>query len=454
MALIKSPFQSGRGLSRRSWLKAGAISLGGLSLADILRCRATSAAEGRSLRETSVIYVFLAGGPSQLETYDPKPNAPEGFRGPLGAIQTSVPGVLFSEFMSDQAQLMDKLAVVRSVHHDFDQSSNHRVASHLVQTGYPIFPTSRADEYPRNPSCGSVAARLRGTADRGVPPYVLLPHLPGGIGYAGGVYLGQGYDPFKLDADPNADDFEVPNLKPVNGLDLQRLSNRRDLLDRLDRQQVDVLSGLTDAGDQFRQQAFDMVTGQRAQTAFDLSREKARVRERYGRNPTGQRFLLARRLIEAGVTFVQVQPAGGSGGGWDDHDGIVGPMRQAGPAYDRGLAALISDLHERCLDRDVLVVAMGEFGRSPRINPKRTGRDHWPAVYSVLFAGGGLKMGQVIGSSSANAEIPASSPYGPQDVLATVYRHLDIDPTRTFDDFAGRPRYILEDARPIRELFS
>ena len=443
-----------RELSRRVLLKAGAISLGGLTLPDILRFRAKSAADGKSMRRTSVIFVFLAGGPSQLETYDPKPDTPAEFRGPLGVVQSRLPGVMFSEYMTEQARLMDKLAIVRSVYHDFDQSSNHRAASHLTLTGYPISPSSRADEYPRNPSCGSIVARLRGSTDRAVPPYALLPHLPGGIGYSGAVYLGQRYNPFHVQADPNADEFHIPNLAPAAGLDVRRLSERRELLTRFERRQSRGLAELAAAGDAFQQQAFDIVTGSRAREAFDLTREDPRVRERYGRNPTGARFLLARRLIEAGVTFVHVQPAGGSGGGWDDHDGIVEPMRKAGPAYDRGLAALISDLHARGLDSDVLVVGMGEFGRSPRINPKRTGRDHWPAVYSVLFAGGGLKMGQIIGSSSAKAELPASAPYRPKNVLATVYRHLGIDPTRTFPDFAGRPRYILEDAHPIKELFS
>jgi len=442
------------GLNRRQALKIGTMSLGGLALPDILRIRAKAAADGNPVRQTSVVFVFLAGGPSQLETYDPKPDAPVEFRGPLGAVQSSVPGVMFGEYMAEQAGLMDRLAIVRSVHHEFDQSSNHRAASHLALTGYPISPTSRADEYPRNPSCGSIAARLRGSVDRAVPPYVMLPHQPRGIGYAGAVYLGQGYNPFYVQADPNADDFQVPNLAPVAGLDVPRLHERRELLALFERQQSLGSAGLTAAGDEFQQQAFDLVTGQRAREAFDLTREAPRVRDRYGRNPTGARFLLARRLIEAGVTFVQVQPAGGSGGGWDDHEGIVEPMRKAGPSYDRGMAALISDLYERGLDQDVLVVAMGEFGRSPRINPKRTGRDHWPSVYSVLFSGGGLKTGQIIGSSTAKAEVPASSPYGPQNVLATVYRHLGIDPTRTFPDFAGRPRYILEEAHPIRELFS
>ncbi|MDA0834200.1 MAG: DUF1501 domain-containing protein [Planctomycetota bacterium] len=443
---FKSPVDR---INRRALLKVGSISLGGLSLPSLLKAKEASATR----RDTAVIFVHLAGGPSQLETYDPKPNAPVEFRGPLGVVPTSSPGVHFSELMVEQSRIFDKIAVVRSVHHNFDQSSNHRAAGHLLLTGYPISPKSRADEYPRNPGCGALASHILGPNRAGVPPYVLMQNLPGDVGYSGGAYLGRGNDPLIIQDDPNAADFKIHNLSMPRGLSFNRLSDRRHLLNAFEesRRRWDVLA---DEADVFQQRAFELIAGDEARDAFDLSQESNTTRDRYGRHRSGQSFLLARRLVEAGVTFVEVMPRGGSGGGWDDHDGIEKPMRIAGPAYDQGMAALISDLCERGLDRKVLVIAMGEFGRSPRINPKRTGRDHWPAVYSALFAGGGYTMGQIIGSSNANAEIPISSPYGPENVLAMLYHHLGIDPSQTFPDFAGRPRYILEERGFIQELMS
>ena len=218
--------------------------------------------------------------------------------------------------------------------------------------------------------------------------------------------MGNAYDPFSLDGDPSADDFEIKNLALPKGLKIQRVSERRRLLAQFDRgRRLNDLLG-ADSPDPFQQQAFDMVTGTAAQRAFDLQLESPSIRESYGLNRTGQSFLLARRLVEAGVTFVQVMPPGGSGGGWDDHDGIEKPMKIAGPSFDQGLAALISDLHERGMQQDVLIVAMGEFGRSPRINPKRTGRDHWPNVFSALVAGGGLRMGQIVRRFECQGRVP------------------------------------------------
>ncbi len=438
-----------QGVTRRSLLKVGAMSLGGLALADLLRMRAAGSAQHRP---TSVIFVMLAGGPSQLETYDPKPDAPVEIRGPLAAIDTRTPGVQFSHHMREQARISDKLTIVRSMFHNHQASTNHRAASHLTQTGYAINPTSRSDEFPRNPGCGAVASKLRGANIPSMPPFVMMKNLPGGIGYAGGAYLGNGFNPLSLDGDPSADDFEIKNLTLPPGLEIGRLADRRRLLAQFDQsKKLQDLLG-SNAPDPFQQQAFDMITGTAAQRAFDLQREPQPLRELYGMNRTGQSFLLARRLVEAGVTFVQVMPRGGSGGGWDDHDGIEQPMKIAGPSYDQGLAALISDLHERGMQQDVLVVAQGEFGRSPRINPKRTGRDHWPNVYSALVAGGGFRMGQVIGASSDQGEFPIRAPYQPQNLLAMVYRHLGINTGGTFADNFGRPRYILEEREPIEEL--
>ncbi len=242
-------------------------------------------------------------------------------------------------------------------------------------------------------------------------------------------------------------DFSVQNLTLVQGLNLDRLDERRHLLRSFDgARRIADAEGVADSIDDFTRQAFEMVTGDQARKAFDLTGESAATRDRYGRNTTGQSLLLSRRLIEAGVTFVTVRA-----GGWDDHSEIEKSMKQKGPAYDRGVSALVSDLYERGLDRQVLVIAMGEFGRTPRVN-RNAGRDHWGNVMSVLLSGGGLRVGQVVGSSNSKGETPLDAPYRPEDVLMMAYRHLGIDCSATFNDFAGRPRHILDRRRLISEL--
>ncbi len=428
---------AGGALPRREFMRIGALGLGGLTLPALLEARERGG--GGPARGTSVIFLELAGGPTQFETYDPKPEAPSEYRGPLGVVRTNVPGVLFSELMAEQAKVMDRLAIVRSIHH---RSNSHDPSSHLTQTGY--YKTGRKGGPNQFPCVGSVAAALRGPNDSGVPAYVAVPRV---MRNGAASFLGNGFDPFEVGGDPSRPDFRVNNLELVRGLSADRLSDRRSLLDQLDscREIVDD-DGVARAMDRFTRKAFDLVTGERARIAFDLDREDAATRERYGRSQVGQGMLLARRLVEAGVTFVSVRVTG-----WDDHNGIEKRMRDKGPAYDRGVAALVADLHERGLDRDVLVVAMGEFDRTPRIN-RNAGRDHWGAVMSVLLAGGGLRVGQVVGASNSKGEVPVSSPYRPENVLAMVYRHLGIDAATTIDDLSGRPRFLLERREPIREL--
>lgn len=262
----------------------------------------------------------------------------------------------------------------------------------------------------------------------------------------GTAYLGKGYGPLETRDDPNKKKFEVKNLSLTKGLSQVRLDDRRGLLGSLDAQRALVdLEGAANAIDDFTRQAFDLVTTTHARDAFDINLENDATRDMYGRNATGQNLLLARRLVEAGVTCVTVRVTG-----WDDHNKIAKRLKGKAPDYDRGIAALINDLFDRGLNDDVLVVSMGEFGRTPRVN-KNAGRDHWGAVMSVVLAGGGLKTG-IVGSSNSKGEVPASSPYRPENVLAMLYRHLGIDPAMTFDDFAGRPRYILEERRLIEEL--
>ncbi|HVU89926.1 MAG TPA: DUF1501 domain-containing protein [Pirellulales bacterium] len=436
------------GVDRRSFLRAGALAIGGLSLADLLRLQAT-AETNRSLATDpheksqarsgkAVIFVELGGGPSHFETYDPKPNAPVEFRGPLDAVGTNVPGVFLSQYMSEQAKLLDKLAIVRSVRHT---SNAHDPSSHLTQTGY----LKRGQKAGLNemPCFGSVAARVVGANAPGLPAYVALPRL---MRNGGAAYLGTAYNPFETITDPGKKNFSVRNLALSTGLSVDRLEDRRTLLTALDSQrQLMDLERSSEAIDDFTRQALEMVTGPRAQAAFDIKREKDSVREKYGLTEIGQSLLLARRLVEAGVTCVTVRFPG-----WDNHQRIAKAISDRGPMYDAAMAALIRDLFKRGLDRDVLLVAMGEFGRTPRVN-RNAGRDHWGSAMSVLLAGGGLKTG-IVGATNSKGELPVEAPYGPENILATIYRHLGIDASQTFVDLSGRPRYVLEERRPIEEL--
>lgn len=431
------------GIHRRSLLKIGALGLGGLTLADLLALRAqaaTVAAPRNATRKTSVIFFEMAGGPTHFETYDPKPDAPEEYRGPMKAIRTALPGVNFCETLPEQAKIADKLAIIRSMHHD---SASHGTSSHLTQTGYYLRDNqNRANEMP---SIGSITARMRGANAPGMPSFVSMPRA---MRYGTAAWLGKAYNPFVVDGDPSQTDFKVNNIFLEGDLTLGRLDTRRDLLKSLDaRRRLLDNEGVAAALDQFTRQAFEMLTTDGARRAFDLSQETESVRDRYGRTLVGQSLLLARRLVEAGVTFVTVR----MNDSWDDHTNIERSMRNKGPAFDRGLAALVGDLYDRGLDRDVLVVAMGEFGRTPRVNAN-AGRDHWGAVMSVMMAGGGLRTGQIVGSSSPKGEVPHDRPYRPENVLATVYRHLGIDAGVTHDDLTGRPRYVLERRETIREL--
>lgn len=425
--------------SRRHFLRVGALPLGGLSLPRILRAREEATKRGEQPRATSVIFLELAGGPSQFETYDPKPAAPLECRGPFGVVRTKLPGILFSELMAEQAKMADRLAIVRSVTHP---SNSHDPSSHLSMTGY--YKTGPKGGANQSPCIGSVVAKVIGPHHPQMPAYVAVP---GVMRNGRAAFLGPGFDPFVVGDDPNKEDFRVHNLEPFEGLNEDRYAGRLSLVDSLGAgRRVADQRGVAEAMDRFTLHALDLITGERARRAFDVAREKETVRERYGRNTVGQSMLLARRLVEAGVTFVSVRVTG-----WDDHVDITQRMRDKGPKFDRGVAALVNDLYERGLERDVLVVAIGEFGRTPHMNDQ-AGRDHWGALMSVLFAGGGLQVGQVIGRSNSKGEKPAEAPYRPENVLAMIYRHLDIDPKMTFEDFSGRPTHLLEERRLITEL--
>jgi hypothetical protein len=386
-----------------------------------------------------------------METWDPKPLAPAEYRGPFGAIDTSVPGVQFGELMPEQAKIMDKLAVVRTVNHG---SGDHTKGNHWMLTGFegPAFnaPDNRVQ---RRPALGSAAARLRGANQRGMPPYVAVPHLRGGTDnlfhYAS--YLGGGWNPFVVNSDPNESKYAVRNLSLVNELTIERVADRRTLVADLDRIRAAAEPAMRDL-DEHQQAAFDLLTSPHVREAFDISREPDSVRDRYGRHTFGQSALLARRLVEHGVTFVTVNCVP-----WDHHGSPGQYKTEEGarlliPPLDRAIAALITDLIDRGLYERTLVVAMGEFGRTPRMN-RSAGRDHWGNTFSVLLGCGGMNMGQTIGRSSHRGEHVLDRPLDPQDIAATVYHHLGINARQvTFHDALDRPLQLLDRGEPIREL--
>jgi Protein of unknown function (DUF1501) len=430
------------GMTRRSFLRVGFLGVAGLSLADQLRLRSAAAESGRSTKDTAVILFYLSGGPSHIDTYDLKPNAPLEFRGEFKEIATNVNGIRICEHMPRQAPMMDKLAIVRSLTHT---NGAHGMGTHWMMTGYvPSVETSDN----QNPSCGSITARIRGANAAQIPAYVCLPN-PSACTNA--AYIGAEYNPFTPGSDPNDENFQVRDLRLTPRVDLARFQNRRELLAGLDTLRRDVDAQGTAAGyDRFYRDAFEIVTSDACRQAFDITRENPRLRDRYGRDSFGQSALLARRLVEAGVTFVTLNFAGS--GGWDTHANNFEILKnQQLPCYDRAIATLVEDLHERGLANKVLVVSYGEFGRTPRVNGT-AGRDHWPGAMFALFAGGGLKVGQVVGSTDVRGEYPKTRPVGPQDVLATMYHVLGIDRGQVFHDAGQRPIPVLNEGKPIAEL--
>ncbi|MDX2037809.1 MAG: DUF1501 domain-containing protein [Isosphaeraceae bacterium] len=436
------------GTSRRALLRAGMLGLAGCSLADVLRLEARGAA---SKSNRSVILVWLDGGPPQHETYDPKPDAPSEFRGPLGAIPTNVPGVALSELFPLQARLMDKMALLRSVHHD---NGDHFAAAHWMLTGR--LGSNASNLAPMYPSAGSIITKLLGARSGDMPAYVGLPntHSVGLVpGYHGAAFLGGSFNPFNAPGDPNSPGYRQELLSPPAGIDAGRMEARKSLRERFDelRRSVD---GASESGDldKFQHEAFTLLTSPTARKAFDLETEDPRLRDRYGRTTWGQSALVARRLVEAGARFVTL-----TFGGWDYHSNLDKGMRAVLPQLDAAVAGLIEDLDVRGRLDDTMVIVMGEFGRTPKINqglPQDPipGRDHWGQVMSVAVAGGGLRGGRVVGASNARGEVPRERPLRPQDVLATVYHQLGIDLDHTFLDRTGRPVPVLGNGDPIEEL--
>lgn len=444
MLTIPCRVRSGRcdGVTRRDFLQVGGLSVLGLTMADLLRAQAQA---GPNKRKKSVILYWMDGGPTHMETYDPKPDAPAEYRGPFGVTRTSVPGVYLNELLVGHARVMDRIALLRSVHHN---NGDHFAAAHWMLTGY--LGSTAANRTPKFPSFPAIISRIKGANAPGVPPFVAVPYaMTVGIrpGYLSATYLGVAYNPYDVNSDPNSPNFQVRNLNLPSGVTVERLQDRRTLLASLDKLQREAdITGTMDGVDRFNQKAFEIITGRRAREAFDINREDPRTRDRYGRHVYGQSALLARRLVEAGVTCVSVH-----NGGWDHHSNIEAGMKSRLPTFDQSVSALIEDLDQRGMLDDVLVCVMGEFGRTPRVN-SNAGRDHWGNVMSVMLAGGGIRGGQVVGASSPKGEFPVQRPLKPADVIATIYKALGIDLDTHFVNHAGRPTAINNYGTPIEEL--
>ncbi len=444
------------GFSRRSFVQLGVAGMASVSLADVLKAKERSVAQGRDKKDTAVILIWLDGGPGHMDMYDMKPEAPAEYRGIWRPVRTNVPGIEISPLMPRQAKVADKFSIVRSLHHD---SGDHFTAGHYMLTSRGG--VSGANTPGKYPSLGSIAAKVCGSRQPGLPAHVAVPYASSiGLrpGYFGANYLGLEHNPFETDGDPNQENFQVMNLNLPNGLTIDRLEDRRNLLKTFDQvRRVADEHGLTGAMDSFQRKAFDLVVGAEGRKAFDISKEDPKLRDRYGRNTWGQSTLLARRLVEAGSTFVTVHY-----GGWDHHWDLQKGMENYLPMVDSAVATLFEDLSDRGLDQRVLVVLCGEFSRTPKMNDGGNGgpplsmgtpgRDHWGQAMFCLLGGGGIKGGQIVGATNAKGEVPKERPLTPSDLHATIYHVLGVDPSVSFLDHTGRPVPAIDHGEVISEL--
>jgi hypothetical protein len=419
------------GNSRRDFLKVGAIGLGALTLPNLLRLKAEAAADGQALQDKSVIWLWLSGGPTHVETFDPKMTAPVEYRSVTGDVQTNLPGVSLGGTFPLMAANADKFAFVRSFAHS---TSSHGAGTEWLMTGHYNRESNRNGIQSR-PSIGSIVSRTRGTNHpvTGMPTYVRMGSIRGD----GPAYLGTAYSPF----DPSGQARRNMDIT----VEEHRIGDRRNLLTSLDtiNRQVDS-SGIMDGLDGFERQAFNLVLGQSAQ-AFDINGEDPKTVERYGRG-LGESMLKARRLCEAGAAFVNI-----SFGSWDMHGSIERSMRSRGPQVDQAVSALVEDLAQRGMSEKVLLVITGEFGRTPKIN-RNAGRDHWGRLSTLALSGGGLQMGQVVGESAPKVDVPATDPISPGDLMATIFHMFGISRQIQYIDNFGRPRYMIEEGKAIEAL--
>lgn len=434
------------GSSRRDFLQLGLRGMLGYGLCDLMRLRAAAAVPGSAAKPpVNCIMIWLDGGPSHFETFDPKPDAPAEIRGVFPTVATSVPGVHFSAPVTRLAGIFDKFTVVRSICH---KDPNHGGGNHYMMTGAPTpVPVGCGAFVTFHPSMGSMVSYDRGVSG-GLPAYMAMPAntRSGGPNFLGGQHA-----PFIIPGGPNADSFRVNDVVLPAGIAEGRVHTRRDLraaLDRMKRGSDKMMEDPAVEFDRFYEQGFDLVSSTRAQKAFDIQSEDPKIRERYGRNDMGQRMLLARRLVEVGVSWVTV-----NWGGWDHHENIETAYKgNALQTLDQSVSALLTDLDERGLLDSTMVVVLGEFGRTPKIN-ERGGRDHWPHAMSVLMAGAGIPGGQIVGATDARGYYASENVYRPEDFAASIYTKMGIDPNQHLQTTAGRPVQLVNNGRLIRELF-
>ncbi|MFN3648792.1 MAG: DUF1501 domain-containing protein [Armatimonadota bacterium] len=424
---------------RRDFLKVGVLgAVGGLTMTDLFALRAQAAAQnGGSSPTESVILIWQGGGPSHIDTFDPKPDAPEEIRGTFNPIETNVKGIRISEHLPHLAKVMDKVALIRSV---TTNEAAHERGTHYMLTGFTPLPGFAV------PGFGAVAAKFRG-ARSALPPYIAIPNALSDGGGAG--FLGAALNPFSPSGDPASSNFSVRDLDLPNGMTLEQADRRRTLREAIDSSFARFEKGSDQirATGEFYNRAYALLSSQEARAAFDMKKEPNEVKDAYGRNRFGQSCLLARRLVETGVRFVTV-----SLGGWDTHgNGFRSLSESLLPTYDRTVAALVKDLDDRGLLKTTMVISMGEFGRTPVVN-RDGGRDHYARVFSMLMAGGGLKGGQVVGASDARGMEVASRPVRPEDVAATIYQQLGIDYTQSIESPEGVRITLSRGGRPISEL--
>lgn len=458
-------------LDRRELLRIGLTGFAGLALPDLYRLQAAAGTSSHGER-TAVILVWLRGGASHLETFDPKPLAPNEYRGPYKPINTSVPGTFISELLPRHAQIAHRFSILRSMSHT---GPGHPAGSLQLLTGDPAPQDKQGPAFPDFLAAANFA-RSHADASRTLPNYIGVNGVTDYDGFkiTGPAYLGPAYAPFLVSGDPNSPEFKVPNIALDEPLQ-QRLRERVSLSRRLDGLRRDLdRSASMQALNEFQAQAVNLLTSREARAAFDVGLETDRIRDRYGRNRWGQQLLMARRLVEAGVELISTELTGPPCGrvqNWDDHavnHNVFDAMKFRAPVFDQAVTALIGDIYERGLDRRVLVIVAGEFGRTPRISyvassgggdasaaagVVQPGRDHWPNANSILFAGGNLRTGQVIGATDRRGEEVVERRVAPADFLATVFRHLGVDIARIPDkEFSGRPSLVLSSGVPISEL--
>ncbi len=482
--MLSIPGQSGStcdGFSRREFLRVGGAGLLGLSLGDLLSLQAyakeNAAPDAKSKsgwgNAKSVIFIFLQGGPSHIDIWDPKPDAPSNVRGDFKPIKSNVPGIWLSEVMPKLAQQMDKATLIRSVSYTPAGLFNHTAAIYQMMTGYTpdrVSPSGQLEPPAPNdfPHMGSQVVKLR-PSDIPMLPFVMLPRplQESGVVGKGGTagFLGAAYDPYYFYQDP-AKEIKLDDLSLRNGISKERMERRASLLQKVEAQMPEINKAVEKyALNSYYQKAFDLILSGKARNAFDLSQEKAEVRDKYGRHTFGQGCLLARRLIEAGTKFVQMNwPAVANGNptvdAWDTHAANFGPLRDLHcPKLDSGLSSLLEDLDQRGLLKETLVVAIGEFGRSPRLGVSTSGngnapdgRDHWPYCYTALMAGAGIKRGALHGKSDATGSSPAENAVHPTQLMATLYHALGIDPHTMVLNHLNQPRELVQ-AEPVTALF-